>query len=144
MDMVVSDHSPCPPEMKDLKGGDYFKSWGGIASLQLGLPIIITECRRRDIPYERIAEWMCAAPAKLAGLSQKGVIQPGADADLVIVNPEQSFTVNPEQLYHRHKVTPYAHETLYGVVQKTYLRGRAVFDSQNKLSDFHGEILRRC
>jgi allantoinase len=144
MDMVVSDHSPCPPEMKDLKGGDYFKSWGGIASLQLGLPIIITECRRRDISYERIAEWMCAAPAKLAGLSQKGVIQPGADADLVIVNPEQSFTVNPEQLYHRHKVTPYAHETLYGVVQKTYLRGRAVFDSQNKLSDFHGEILRRC
>ena len=144
IDLVASDHSPCPPDMKDLHGGDFFKAWGGISSLQLGLPIMITECRKRGIPLDRIAAWMSAAPAKLAGLSQKGGIRVGADADLVIVDPEQSFVVDPDKLYHRHKVTPYAHETLYGVVQKTYLRGRAVFDRQQECSVFYGDILRRA
>lgn len=143
IDLIASDHSPCPPEMKDLSGGDFFKSWGGVASLQLGFSIIITECRRRGIPLERIAEWMSAAPARLAGLSSKGGIRPGADADLVIVDPDASFIVEPEKLHHRHKITPYAHETLYGVVQKTYLRGRVVFDRQQQIPVFEGAILRR-
>lgn len=143
IDLIASDHSPCPPEMKDLQGGDYFKSWGGIASLQLGFSIIITECRRRGIPLERIAEWMSAAPARLAGLSNKGGIRPGADADLVVVDPDASFVVDPEKLHHRHKITPYAHETLYGVVQKTYHRGQVAFDRMRGIGNSRGVVLKR-
>lgn len=143
IDMVVSDHSPCPPELKDLRGGDFFKAWGGISSLQIGLSVMITECRRRDLPLACLAEWMSAAPARLAGLTQKGGICAGADADLVVVDPEKSFVVRPEALRHRHRVTPYANETLYGMVQKTYLRGRVVFDIQQENEHFHGQILRR-
>ena len=128
IDFVVSDHSPCPPSMKRLEEGDYFKAWGGICSLQLGLPILITECRRRGIPLERIARWMAEGPARLVGLfPQKGAIAVGSDADLVVVDPDASFIVRTDQLRHRNKPTPYENETLYGVVETSYLRGRVVY-----------------
>jgi len=145
IDMVASDHSPCPPDMKRLDDGDYLQAWGGISSLQLGLPIMITECRRREIPLHRIAKWMCLLPAMLASVApRKGAIAEGADADLVIVDPERSFNVEAARLEHRHKLTPYENEELYGVVEKTYLRGRAVFTRQDAaFSRPQGRILQR-
>lgn len=126
IDMVATDHSPSPSHMKQ---GDYSTSWGGISSLQLALPALWTAARKRDVPLTQIAQWLCTAPALLAGTQRyKGKIAKGYDADLVVWNPEQSFTVIPENLQHKHPITPYAHETLYGVVLQTYLRGVKVYD----------------
>lgn len=145
IDMVVSDHSPCTPDLKLPGQGDLMKAWGGISSLQLGLPLILTGCRRRNIPLHHVARWMGRNPAALVGLSpRKGSIEPGADADLVLVDPEKQFTVDGKTLQHRHKVTPYENEVLYGVVEKTYLRGRVVFTQQDGICNPHqGSILHR-
>ncbi len=144
LDLVVSDHSPCPPEMKYLAEGDLIRAWGGICSLQLGLSVMITECRNRGISLEHIARWMCEGPARLVGLfPRKGAIAPGADADLVVVDPGRSFTVKGRELRHRHKVTPYDHETLVGVVETTYLRGRVVYDTHHMENLLPGRVLLR-
>jgi allantoinase len=141
IDHVASDHSPCPPAMKHLaapgetappsngdNAGDFFRAWGGIASLELALPVTWTAARHRGHGPERIAQWMAAAPTRLAGLDhRKGAIAPGRDADFVVWDPEASFTVDPARLHQRHKLTPYAGRELHGVVHATYLRGRQVF-----------------
>ncbi|HEV8238979.1 MAG TPA: allantoinase AllB [Thermoanaerobaculia bacterium] len=141
IDLVASDHSPCPPAMKLLPSagdpahesgadgeGDFFRAWGGIASLELALPVVWTAARERGHGPERIAQWMAAAPARLAGLdSRKGSLAVGRDADFVVWDPEAAFTVDPARLHQRHKLTPYAGRTLRGVVHATYLRGRMVF-----------------
>ena len=128
IDLVATDHSPCPPAMKKIDSGDFRGAWGGIASLQLALPAVWTEARQRGFTVENLAEWMCAAPARLAGLAdRKGRIAPGYDADFVIWDPEASFEVDAERLQHRHKVTPYAGRTLFGVVRHTLLRGETVY-----------------
>lgn len=128
LDMVASDHSPCPPEMKGLDAGDWFAAWGGIASLQLGLPVMWTEARARGVGPERLARWMSVAPSQLAGLWwRKGALAPGYDADVVIWDPEASFTVDPRTLEHRHPVTPYAGGVFSGVVRSTYVRGHRVY-----------------
>jgi allantoinase len=127
IDMIVTDHSPCPPQMKQKSTGDFFAAWGGIGSLQLSLPVVWTEAKRRGFKEEDIARWMAAAPARLAGLSnQKGKIAPGYDADFVVWDPAEEFTVKPENLCHRHKLTPYASRRLCGVVKETYLRGQPI------------------
>ncbi|HEY0242574.1 MAG TPA: amidohydrolase family protein, partial [Gemmatimonadaceae bacterium] len=127
IDLVASDHSPCPPSMKE-SAGDFFGAWGGIASLQVALPAVWTGARARGIDAERIAEWMCTATAKLAGLSgRKGAIVEGRDADLTIWNPDESFIVSAEKLQHRHPVTPYAGRRLFGVVERTIVGGKLVF-----------------
>src|SRR5579885_797616 len=129
LDMIVSDHSPCPPALKLREEGDFLKAWGGIASLQFRLPIIWTEARRRGHTLEDLARWLCREPARLAGLdSRKGAIAAGLDADLVIFDPEASFTVAPEINEHRHKLTPYDGRELRGVVEATYLRGEKIYD----------------
>jgi len=126
IDCVVSDHSPCPPELKARGGGDLGAAWGGISSLQLALPVVWTRARRRGHSLDDVARWMAAGPARIAGLAGKGRIEPGGDADLVAFAPDDGFTVDPARLYHRHRLTPYAGQRLDGVVRGAWLRGQAV------------------
>ena len=119
---VVSDHSPCVPE---LKAGGFDTAWGGISSLQLGLPAVWTAARARGHGLSDVVRWMAAGPAELVGMSAKGRIAPGADADLVAFDPDRTFTVDPAALRHRHPVTPYAGRELTGVVERVWLRGCA-------------------
>jgi allantoinase len=144
VDMVVSDHSPCSPERKGLLTGDFIAAWGGIASLQLRLPVVWTEAERRGCSIEEVARWLCERPAQLAGLDgRKGRIEAGHDADLVVWDPEAHFEVRPEHLHHRHALTPYAGRRLRGVVEATFLRGKVAFEKGAFSSLPTGRLLRR-
>ncbi|WP_370646356.1 allantoinase AllB [Arthrobacter sp. zg-Y238] len=123
IDCIVSDHSPSTQDLKDLVRGDFGVAWGGVSSLQLGLPLIWTEARTRGIPLERVLHWMSAAPAALAGLDRKGGIVPGKDADFAVFAAGDTFTVDPAALQHKNPVTPYAGKQLTGVVRRTLLAG---------------------
>jgi allantoinase len=136
---IVSDHSPCPPELKDRGVGDFGKAWGGISSVQLGLPVIWTHARERGFGLDDVARWMSASPASLAGLATKGAIAPGYDADLVAFAPDEQFVVAPDQLLTRHKLTPYTGQELSGLVRRTWLRGAQVTPGQPP----RGRLLRR-
>ncbi len=120
---VVSDHSPCTPELK--KGG-FDTAWGGISSLQLGLPVIWTAARARGHGLEDVVRWMASGPADLAGLPSKGRIESGLAADLVAFAADSSFVVDPGSLRHRHPVTPYAGRELTGVVETVWLAGEPI------------------
>ena len=123
IDFVVSDHSPAPASMKFAGDGDFAEAWGGIASVQLGLPLVWTEARGRGIALARVVEWMSQAPARRVGLNSKGAIAPGNAADLVVFAPDEPFTVDAEALEHRHPITPYDGRELTGVVRSTLLAG---------------------
>ena len=128
IDLVATDHSPAPPALKHVDTGDFLRAWGGIASLQIGLSVVWTGAHARGLPFERLATWMSASPARLAGLQHtKGSIVAGRDADLVIWDPDAEYVVDPAALYHRHPVTPYAGVRLRGRVQTTILGGEVVF-----------------
>ena len=127
IDLIASDHSPCTPSMKGTDG-DFFLAWGGIASLELSLPAVWTGARAHGAGVEWIVRWMCEGTARLAGLdSQKGRLEAGYDADIVVWDPEASFIVDPSTLHQRHKVTPYAGYELFGDVRATYVSGQLVF-----------------
>jgi allantoinase len=134
IDAIVSDHSPSPLEEK---GGGFGTAWGGISSLQLGLPVIWTAARARAIPLADVVRWMAAGPARLAGLTDRGALIPGARADLVVFAPEEEFTVVSAELQHRHPITPYAGRRLHGVVRQVWLRGEPIGDRPA------GRLLRR-
>ncbi|MCW2139442.1 allantoinase [Actinoplanes cyaneus] len=123
---VVSDHSPCTPELKRQDTGDFAAAWGGIASVQLGLPVIWTSARERGHSLADVVSWMATRPAELVGLPRKGRIAVGADADLVAFDPDAEFVVDAHALHHKNPVTPYAGKTLKGVVRTTWLRGSQV------------------
>jgi allantoinase len=143
IDFVVSDHSPCPPGMKLREEGDFVKAWGGISSLQLRLPIIWTEASTRGCSIEDLTRWLCREPARQVGLHNlKGAIKDGYDADIVIWDPDGEFKVEPAALHHRHKLSPYNGETLRGVVEKTFVRGRMVYDGGEFFGPM-GQILLR-
>jgi allantoinase len=128
IDLVVTDHSPCPPAMKRLPEGNFQSAWGGIASLSVALPVMWTEAQKRGFSMTEIALWMAERPAHLAGCdARKGRIAAGYDADLVVFDPEAEFTVTHDQLHQRHVVSPYLGEKLRGHVKRTYLRGKPVF-----------------
>ncbi|MEE1803384.1 allantoinase AllB [Streptomyces sp. JV176] len=139
IDCVVSDHSPCTA---DLKTPDFASAWGGISSLQLGLPAIWTEARRRGHTLQDVARWMSTAPAALAGLSRKGAIEAGRDADFTVLAPDRTFTVDPAELHHRNQVTAYAGRTLHGVVVSTWLRGTPIL-RDGVLAEPSGRLLER-
>jgi allantoinase len=128
IDLVVTDHSPCPPAMKRLSDGDFRKAWGGIASLSVALPLIHTEAHIRGFSLADIARWMAEGPAALAGCQErKGRIAPGFDADFVVFDTESEWELTPAELYYRHPVSPYFGEKLRGKVERTYLRGRLIY-----------------
>jgi allantoinase len=135
IDMIVSDHSPCPASMKLRETGDFMAAWGGIASLQLRLPVVWTEVLRRGFSLRELTNWLCTNPARQVSLHErKGSIAEGGDADIVIWHSEREFVVDAEVLEHRHKLTPYDGEALVGVVEKTFLRGRKIYSGGQSLS----------
>ena len=139
IDMVVSDHSPCTAVLKRRDTGDFAEAWGGIASLQLGLPVVWTSARERGVPLTDVVRWMATAPARRVGLAGKGEIAVGADADLCVFAPDEPWVVDPARLHHKNPVSAYAGRTLTGTVRATWLRGRPVELSAGP----RGRLLRR-
>jgi allantoinase len=139
IDMVTTDHSPCPPEMKCRDEGRFDKAWGGIASLGLALPVMWTAMKRRGIALEYVGEWMAEAPARLADLDgQKGVIDAGADADFAVFDPDAEWTVTESDLSFRHKISPYLGAKLFGRVHETWLRGELVYRAGGFVGEARG------
>jgi allantoinase len=145
IDMIATDHSPCPPDMKRLEEARFDLAWGGIASLSVALPVVWTDAARRGFTLDDIARWMSSAPAALAGLSKRaGALEAGRNANFVVFDPEAEFTVTPETLHYRHAVSPYMGERLRGVVTVTYLRGQPVYREGGFFSEVRGRELRLC
>jgi allantoinase len=140
IDMIVSDHSPCTADLKRLDTGDFAAAWGGIASLELGLPVVWTAARGRGHGLADVVRWMASAPADRVGLTHKGRIEVGADADLVVFDPEAEFVVDPSHLQQRNPVSAYAGRRLAGVVRETWLRGNRV-DASSAAG--HGRLIER-
>jgi allantoinase len=138
IDDIASDHSPSTLDLKDLDNGDFGVAWGGIASIQLGLPLIWTEARRRGIGLERVVAWMADKPAQRVGLRSKGRLALGYDADLVVFAPDEAFVVDAHRLHHKNPLTPYQGKVLSGVVRRTFLRG-----TQIDYTNPRGALLRR-
>ena len=126
LDIVVSDHSPSTVDLKALDSGDFGSAWGGISSLQLGLPAVWTEARARGFSLADVARWMCSGPARFVGLPRKGSLASGCEANFVVFAPEDSFAVDVQALQHKNPLTPYDGRTLLGVVRSTWLRGQRV------------------
>jgi allantoinase len=141
IDIIVTDHSPSTAELKFAHGGDFGLAWGGIAGLQLGLSAIWTEALNRGIPFARVVDWMSTSTANFVGLSSKGRIEVGADADLVAFAPTAVFTVDAAALQHKNPVSAFDGRELTGVVRRTWLRGTAVDTSSD--APVGGKLLRR-
>ncbi len=131
IDMIVTDHSPCPPEMKfPPDEGNFNLAWGGIASLGLTLPAVWRVMHSRGVKLESMAKWMASAPAKLAGLEgRKGALFTGADADIVVFEDAAEWTISESDLRFRHKLSPYLGLKARGQVRETWLRGELVFSA---------------
>ena len=139
IDLVATDHSPCPPALKCPETGDIARAWGGIASLSLAFSAVHT----KHSEINDLVRWMAQAPAKLAGLeSRKGSIAPGSDADFVVFNPNAEFTVTTDRLHFRHAVTPYMGARLRGLVEQTFVRGNCVYRSGEFVGDLSGRECR--
>jgi allantoinase len=140
IDLIATDHSPCPPSMKRLEangpgeeGGRFDQAWGGIASLSTAISVVWTEAQQRGYTLAQFAEWTSAAPARLAGIAMEvGSIEPGKHANLVAFDPEASRVITADALHYRHRISPYMGETLRGVVQRTWLRGECVYDPASR------------
>jgi allantoinase len=145
IDLVATDHSPCPPEMKRLQEGRFDLAWGGIASLSVALPVVWTEAQRRGFGIEDVARWMSAGPARLAGMQERAsAIAVGRDANFVVFDPDAEAVVTAERLHFRHAVSPYLGARLKGSVVATYLRGEPVWGADSFDSRVRGRELRLC
>ena len=128
IDLVATDHSPCPPAMKRLEEGNFRTAWGGISSLSTALSVMWTEASRRGFTLGDIARWMAEKPAQLAGRAgHKGRLAAGYDADLLVFDPETEFLLTEDRLHYRYPLSPYLGLRLRGVVRRTFLRGRCIF-----------------
>jgi allantoinase len=142
IDFIATDHSPAPPELKEISSGDFKKAWGGIAGLQFSLPAVWTKMREKNISAGKILKWLCENPSQLCKLnSSKGKIEKGFDADIFVWSPDKKFTVKENIIQHRHKITPYLNRELFGVVEQTYLSGKKIFDNGSFLNLNNGKIL---
>jgi allantoinase len=142
IDMIVSDHSPAPEDLKLLGAGDFMLAWGGIASLQIGLNAVWTGAGMRGATLTDVARWMSAGPAALAGLDNKGAIEIGRDADLVVLEADTAVMINAAELHHKQKITPYDGMILRGQVHTTFLRGERIYE-RGKFSEPRGRLIRR-
>lgn len=127
IDAIGSDHSPCPPAMKFLDAGDFKAAWGGIASLQLMLPVVWTQAEARAVGLSDVFRWLSAAPARILQIPKKGQLVVGWQADLVVFDPLRRWVVHGADLIHRHKLTPYEGVGLQGSVERTYVAGHCVY-----------------
>jgi allantoinase len=144
IELVATDHSPCPRVMKQAETGNFKTAWGGISSLSVALPVMWTDASRRGFALADIAKWMAEGPARLAGCdSRKGRIAPGYDADFVVLEPEAEFEVTEDKLHYRHSISAYMGEKLRGVVKATYLRGEAVYSEGGFPGENRGREYRR-
>jgi allantoinase len=143
IDLVASDHSPAPPALKHLDTGDFLAAWGGIASLEISLAATWTGTHAHGHGLSAIARWMCQEPARLAGMNRKGRIAPGCDADLLVFEPDTTWTVEAARLHQRHPVTPYAGLALRGKVRRTFVRGVCVYEDGRFPGPPTGSWLRR-
>ena len=143
IDFVATDHSPAPPIMKLPDFGDFMQSWGGIASLQFALPALWTAARQRGFDLIDIAKWLCQNSSRLTGYqNNKGLIKKGYDADLVIWDEKATFMIDKDMILHKHKISPYIGERLYGVVEQTFISGEKVFD-RGTFALNKGKIIRK-
>jgi allantoinase len=144
IDLVATDHSPCPPAMKRISERNFSTAWGGISSLSLALPVMWTEASRRGFTLIDLTRWMAEEPSRLAGTTaRKGRIAEGCDADFVIFEPEAEFVATEDRLHYRYPVSPYLGEKLRGVVKATYLRGQPVFSGGQFFGEARGREVRR-
>ncbi|HFA51327.1 MAG TPA: allantoinase AllB [Bacteroidetes bacterium] len=142
IDFLATDHSPAPPEMKQLESGDLRKAWGGISSLQFLLPIIWTAARQRGFELKNIVAWLVEKPAQFIGQGhRKGKIAVGYDADLVVWQPEEIFEIKTENIFHRHKITPYLGQQLFGKTIQTYIGGAKVFEDGGIAAGTRGKVI---
>lgn len=143
IELIVSDHSPCTPDLKLMPKGDFIGAWGGIASLQLSLPGFWTECRERGLSVTDLVRLKCHQTAKLVRLDdRKGSLAKGKDADFVVWDPDESFVVDTHKLFHKNKICPYEGQTLFGVVHHTYVRGQLVWSNGEHVGQPAGQPLR--
>jgi allantoinase len=125
VNMVASDHSPAPP---DMKSGDFSRAWGGISGVQSTLAVLLEQGHfQRALPLERIALLLAAAPAERFRIANKGSLVPGNDADLALVDLATSFTLTAEDLLQRHRLSPYIGSNFRGVLRRTIRRGETIF-----------------
>ncbi len=142
IDFIVTDHSPAPPNLKEIESGNLKKAWGGIAGLQFLLPSVWTKAKERGFTIEQFAKLTSGNAAKFIKLnSQKGSIAKGMDADIVVWNPHKKFKVEAGMIQHRHKITPYENLDLSGLTEQTYVNGKKVYDKGNFIDLSEGKLL---
>ncbi|HRF27334.1 MAG TPA: allantoinase AllB [Ferruginibacter sp.] len=143
LDFIASDHSPAPPQIKKLDSGNLRDAWGGISGLQVLLPVSWTALKA-NMELSEFIPLLTGKPAQFLGLHQtKGQITKGYDADLVIWDPGQEFTLHTTELCHRHSACPYTGRTLSGFVKETILRGETIFHHQHIQTKHSGQWLKR-
>ncbi|MCB0726690.1 MAG: allantoinase AllB [Ignavibacteria bacterium] len=142
IDFIVSDHSPCHPDLKCIEEGSFEKAWGGISSLQLGLPAVWTECRKRGISIQTVSKLMSNNTAEFIGQGdKKGKIKIGYNADIVAFDPDRKFKVTEEMLFHKHKKTPYLNRELFGTVETVFMNGNKIYENGKILTEPNGKII---
>ncbi|MDP9040272.1 MAG: allantoinase AllB [Acidobacteriota bacterium] len=145
IDLIATDHSPCPAAMKRAESGRFDLAWGGIASLSVALPAVWTGARARGFTLDDVARWLSTSPARLAGLSERaGALAAGREASFTIFDPEAEFMVSPDKLHYRHAISPYMDQALRGVVTRTFVRGQAVYADGTFPAPARGRELRLC
>ncbi|KAF3904703.1 Allantoinase [Orbilia brochopaga] len=136
---VVSDHSPCTPNLKLVGGGDFFQAWGGISTVGLGLSVLWTEGKKRGIDLCQISKWTSEETARQVGLlGRKGKIAAGYDADICVFDPESSFRVTTSEMHFKNKLTPYEDKVLNGIVCETWLRGKKIYTKDTGFDETAG------